>query len=484
VPFKLRLPQSQRALTAISIGLLTLLIAMVCLRSWVFMVYPHSHLDSDQAVFGLMAKDISLGRAFPLFMYGQRYMLAVGSWLCAPLFALFGPNIFTLKLPMFVMNLACIGMLWHGLRREAWLGPWGTAVTILPFAAASVVTSSRLVEHQGGNVEPIFFMLLAFTLRRHAIGLGVTLGFAFLNREFSLIGLFALLIMDVASGNLKPRLKLYGIAFVVGAVVVALIRYLATFTPGYIGQGAIFQIQNPFSGQGFAGLFGIQLPNLIGAAQLDLRSFNITSNLKGGHDWFVWLMVVWAALAVAGATQLKRHQLDGLSTYLVLVGFGQAAAFVLLCAAPDNGMLVRYILVCFCGFLGFTALAWRWEPLRGPIAAVVLIISVANLRDHIRLVREYVRQPPRHHNEELADALLENGVRYAVGNFWVAYDVTWLTNEEIIISPPHGQADRIGRYHDDLRSHPEEVVEITEKRCKRGKQLLNYYLCKVPARKL
>ena len=84
---------SPRTTQLLSIGLLIVLLGLVCLRSWVFISFPHSHMDAAQAVFGLMAKDISLGRAFPLFMYGQRYMLAVGSWLCAPLFALFGPKV-------------------------------------------------------------------------------------------------------------------------------------------------------------------------------------------------------------------------------------------------------------------------------------------------------------------------------------------------------------------------------------------------------
>ena len=35
-----------------------------------------------------MAKHISEGRAFPVFIYGDRYMLAVQAWLAAPLFAI------------------------------------------------------------------------------------------------------------------------------------------------------------------------------------------------------------------------------------------------------------------------------------------------------------------------------------------------------------------------------------------------------------
>ena len=38
---------------------------LVVARSLVFVIYPESYFDSDQAVFGLMAKHLVEGRAFP-----------------------------------------------------------------------------------------------------------------------------------------------------------------------------------------------------------------------------------------------------------------------------------------------------------------------------------------------------------------------------------------------------------------------------------
>src|SRR6185295_17145002 len=57
---------------------------LVVLRSLVFVCWPASHFDSDQAVTGLMAKHLSELRAFPVFWYGQTYMLGVEAWLAAP----------------------------------------------------------------------------------------------------------------------------------------------------------------------------------------------------------------------------------------------------------------------------------------------------------------------------------------------------------------------------------------------------------------
>ena len=63
--------------------ILPLAIVLIVFRSAIFVFWPQSYFDSDQAIFGLMAKHIAEGRAFPLFMYGQTYMLAAEAWLAA-----------------------------------------------------------------------------------------------------------------------------------------------------------------------------------------------------------------------------------------------------------------------------------------------------------------------------------------------------------------------------------------------------------------
>jgi len=62
---------------------LTVAAALVLFRSIVFIAYEHAFFDSDQAIVGLMAKHLVEGRAFPLFYYGQTYMLVVDAWVAA-----------------------------------------------------------------------------------------------------------------------------------------------------------------------------------------------------------------------------------------------------------------------------------------------------------------------------------------------------------------------------------------------------------------
>src|SRR5262245_56842378 len=95
---------------------------LVVARSAVFVFWAQSSFNSNQGVFGLMAKHLIEGRAFPVFMYGQNYMLAVESWLAAPLF-LAGPSVAALKLPLLAMNLAVALLLVRVLVREGGLSP-------------------------------------------------------------------------------------------------------------------------------------------------------------------------------------------------------------------------------------------------------------------------------------------------------------------------------------------------------------------------
>jgi hypothetical protein len=449
-------PQNNRLFAA---ALLALLLALVCVRSWV-PVRTYAHFDSDQAVFGLMARDLVAGRGFPMFMYGQRYLLAVSVWLCAPLFAWFGSSILTLKLPLFFMNIAVVAMLWIGLRDESRVGPWGAALAILPFAMPSAVVSSRLVEHQGGNIEPFVFVLAAFFLRQRPIALGAVAGVGFLNREFSLIGLLALFLMDAVQGRLRRRAKPIAMTTATCVGVVAGLRLLAHWSTSYAGTGTLYGRPSVSNVLGF---FGQQLPTLIGGAPRTLREFNIISSLAVGHLVVYVVIAIWMVAVVATLCFLQpvvREEIDGMAAYLVIVGAGQAAAFVLLCYAPWDVMLVRYMLLCLLGLCGLVALAWRRPILRAATAGAIVLMTAVNLTGNVRLIQEYAAGPPLRPLNQLADALVQRGVRYAEAGYWTAYDVTFQTDERVIVSTPRGVGNRVARYLDELDAHRSEVYTV------------------------
>src|SRR5437868_13179138 len=97
--------------------------AVIIARSAIFIFHDQSHFDADQAVIGLMGKHLSEFRAFPLFLYGQNYILAVEAWMAALSFTLFGVSVAALKLPLLAVNLVFVFLLIRLLQREAQLTP-------------------------------------------------------------------------------------------------------------------------------------------------------------------------------------------------------------------------------------------------------------------------------------------------------------------------------------------------------------------------
>ena len=138
-----------------------------------------------------------------------------------------------------------------------------------------------------------------------------------------MIGLIALLAIDILRGTWrdiwKDRLKTFG---VIGAVVVV-IKIAAHFSTSYFGA-------TPTTGRpklaNLVGLLFVQLPTLLGGAPRRLADFNITSGLTTGTYvtgalFAIWLVVV--AVRLLSERQIPRDDFNGISFYLLLVGLGQ-----------------------------------------------------------------------------------------------------------------------------------------------------------------
>ncbi len=457
------------------------LLMLVCLRSWVFLRFTHSHFDSDQAVFGLMSRDLIAGRALPAFYYGQRYLLAVSVWLSAPLIAAFGSSVFVLKLPMLLMNLAAVLMLWRGLTKEG-TGHFGAALAILPFALPGVLTSSRLVEHAGGNIEPFVFILGAYFLSSRPIWLGILLGVAYVNREFSLLALIALVLTDIACGRLRARYKQRLLTVMCLGLVAYGLRTLGAHSPSYFGPDADSQTAHP-SWENVKGFFEQQLPSLLSTAPRTLHDFNITSSLVVGHAPVYWALAVWALLAFVWLTVIRpvtRAEISGFSAYLSLVGSGQAAAFISLTPYPFAPMQVRHVLLVLLAVVGLVALAWRRPALRALTIGLVLVLTGCNLVDHVKLLREYAIGPPRNDLDLLPKELLARNIRYGRADYWTAYDIAWQTEERVILAPERGQTVRLLRYERLIRRHARHAFNVSDRPCAGGEHVLRWYLCPPP----
>jgi len=453
--------------------------AVVVARSIVFMAYEGLHFDADQAVFGLMAKHLVEGRAFPLYMYGQHYMLAVSVWLAAPFVALFGCQVFAIQLPQLLLNLVVCGLLLDLFVAEVRLSTKAALACLLPFLLPSVIASSRLVEHQGGIIEPFVWILLLWCLRRRPLALGLVAGMGFLNREFTIYGIVALLALELLNGHWRERAwwraRLAStLAFLSVLAAVHLLRPLSTNAFGGHPELRWRGLERAWVRLGAA--TGDYLPVLFGWADRPLRRFAIRSDLRCGHDALLIVGLVFGALLLARVVWLwarKRPCLAqaGLPLYLVLVSGLTIGVYVVFGRGGGQAMHIRYVMLVLLLPVGLVAAALMLETQRSwrrLIVAGLCLLAGANAWDHARLALDCLRHPPTSPYRALVNELESRGVRTGVAPYWVAYHVSYLSGETIRLAAR--DYPRISEYAGLAAREHARPVSITDAPCAAGQE--------------
>jgi hypothetical protein len=416
-------------------------VAWASLQLW----WSDFYFDSDEAVAGLMAADIAAGRAFPLTIYGQQYLLPVPSWLAAPLFVLLSPSIFLLKLPLAIINVATVVLLIRALVRDAGL-TWPAAFASTVFLALpAVLASSRLLE----NPEPLLWAVLLWMARRRPLTAGLMAAVGYVNREFVAYAVAALLLVDLVF-RMDPwprwcrRWAIFGVTMMAAVELLRFLMRLAprTFGPSSWGVG-LLSAQTVAENARF--LMTDMLPALFGFSAFPLRLLSISSRLLATVSWAAWplglssLLLIPVALWRMGQTLRRRPQPSALPFYLILTGATSVIAFALFVRIPVGLPLVRYLLLALFVPVGFTSLllipghpVWqKWIA----VLAVVVWLAVQGVA-HGRLWYEFLSDCPPDSHQVLADYLESHHLTRGDGVFWAAYNVTFRTNGRVMIRAP------------------------------------------------
>src|SRR5436190_23729044 len=77
---------------------------------FVILFVSQTHVTSDEAIIGLMAKHILEGRYFPFYFYGISYNASCAweAYLAAVPFAIGGVSVMALKIPIVLLSLVCL----------------------------------------------------------------------------------------------------------------------------------------------------------------------------------------------------------------------------------------------------------------------------------------------------------------------------------------------------------------------------------------
>ena len=478
-------------------------VLLVVFRSAMFVFKPALDFDSDQAIFGLMGKHLAEGRAFPLFIYGQNYLLAVEAWLAAPMFLLFGVSVAALKLPMLLINVAVGLLLIVLLEREVGLSPLVALAASLPFVLASPEASTTMLKTLGGTVEPLLYVLLLWMTRRRPVWFGLIAGIGFLNREFTIYGVLAVLILDVARGAWRRKedwtrlLSAVRVAAEVWLVVQFLKPLASASGPGTTGADLLpgtegnnflnalhrlcFDPRMALTGLG--GLVTMHWPRLFGIEVRPLGAFGlIGDSIQGirGAAWIfgpaaAFLLVRTAIGAWANRKEWKRYEF---AMYLTLVGALSAGMLALgRCGAVET---LRYDLLSILGAVGCAAWFFaveRRRSIRQFGVGILVAWATVSVVGHARIWAEYEsRHPPVADKVLIMRALDARGIRYATADYWIAYYVTFMSAERIIVAS--NDFPRILEYGPEVRDHRAEAVRISRTPCGGGSLIFEgVYFC-------
>src|ERR1700746_3734797 len=106
---------------------LLILIATAMVR-FIILLVSQTHVTSDEAIIGVMAKHISEGRYFPFYFYGISYNASCAweAYLAVVPFWLFGVGVVSLKIPTVILSLVCLTFFYlmtarlYSVRIAAW----------------------------------------------------------------------------------------------------------------------------------------------------------------------------------------------------------------------------------------------------------------------------------------------------------------------------------------------------------------------------
>jgi hypothetical protein len=474
---------------------------LVFVRSAVFIFYQQALFDSDQAIVGLMAKHLIEGRAFPLFFYGQTYLLGVEAWVASLFFLIGGPTVAALHVSQMAWSLAAATLLIVCLVRWGGLRPFQALAVSVFFTLAPPFTSVLLIEANGCNIEPFFYIPLLWMLRDRPFWFGATLGVGFLNREFTIFAVPALLAVQLATASLftKERLRMWLFAavafFAVTQSVEALKPHADLFGPGTRGQLA----------RGSAGSVVNNLRDrmAIDTADLPRRAWRMATDFfprqigaravesttaPQGRDWLMWplaLLFVLAAARVAGFSWTWRSgdhspfRAAAFGWYLTVVGLASAVTYIL-SRPSEYGLVDRYMLLTIYAPVGLVGVFLAVEPqvwLRRAAVAVLVMWAGVSAVDHQRLFARYWRAGAPDEAQQLADGLAARGLHVAAAGYWRAYKLTFLSRERVKVAST--DVNRIDEYAELAHQQGPNLVVLQDRPCASDLAPIGgWYLCR------
>lgn len=409
-----------------------------------FYLSPFGVPDADEAVGGLMARHALQGEWLSVFYWGQAYGGPLETWLAAPLLALTGPSWLALRLVPIVLTLAATAVVWRVALRIANPLAAATAAAVMLFFPSALIWKTVHFHIFYASALLLGALVLLQVLRQwermSVIGmflLGATAGVG-IWQSFQLVT-----IVPVALGWLVYERR------------ASLRRDLRRYWPACLGgfllgvsPVLISNIRNDWWSRDI-GVPGNVLPYWERVVQFFTNGLPMALDLRTAItlDWFLWKplgLLVYAAL-LAGFVFLWVQTFSGRLRREARLPLAVLSVFPLLYAVSPLTSIPDFAgyLVVVTPVIAIVATCWVSRP--GHVVAVTgaaLVLfgtSVATLslayeeRESFEQFRNIGDKEPLPRSfEPLITRLDELGLRRLYASYWIAFRLTFETDERII----------------------------------------------------
>lgn len=424
--------------------------------------------NSDAAVVGLQAMHILRGE-HSAYLWGSGYQTSADSYVAAAFFAFLGPSPLVLMLSALVLHIVATSFVFATVLRRT--GPWLAFVLTIPliFSPASVNTYALYPPRQ-----------LSITLALIALWAVDGAGEKESKRARPWLVAGGLLYGLAISADPYPLVLapiLFGYAVVVswGAVLSRGTSFVGGFVVGIL---PFLKLKLAAHNDGPLGLSLHVIGHNFGLLWRECLPWALSYRVYTAHDpahYVPWQAPVpIQAIQLAGAFSVgaivlaslgavrdrslswpvRRIGFAGGMTWLVTI-----AGFLVSVMVMDH-FSMRYLAVLTL-VLPFVALpaarmfrVWRFAGVLAPHALAAAICGWLGYGPFVKGPLPVAELPEIRDDYALFDSLKSRGVKYAEADYWAAYRLTLLSNEQLIVVPNNTPEDRYAPYRRAFEAAP------------------------------
>lgn len=425
-------------------------------------VFP---FNSDEAIVGLMAKHIMDGER-PIFFYGQAYMGSLDAWLVAGGFAVFGENIWVIRMVQTFLYMITVVLSMYLVKLFS-NSPWQPLLTGLFMAFPAVNMVLYTTVSLGGYGESLVIgslLLVVYTLYKKQAPAGFK-------------NLWMVFIIGVAAGL---GFWVNGITLVYSIPVFVLLFWQWFMLPGFgskfalISASLLVLLLGLFlglfawivyvSGNSLQTIFAENLGKVVDVSghsyfysvllhirNLLLFGVSVIFGLRppwGAHilakPILPFVLAAWALIIFLNRKKNDDNTNRNLFQLILFVSTVLILGFVFTPFGNDpSGRYFLPLTQMVCIFAGYVLGGHAHKPFLPAIAAIAIIgynvwgvvESAGKYPPGLTTQFDAIAQIDHRYDVELISFLKANGEYAGYTNYWVAYPLAFQSNEELIYIP-------------------------------------------------